>query len=45
MVARAKVTITFFIHLHTVMMREIKNVKKIMYKRKISVRLKIVRII
>ena len=44
-VARAKVTIAFFIHLHIVMMREIKNVSKIMNKRKISVRLKIVRII
>ena len=34
MVARAKVTIAFFINLHTVMMREIKNVRKIMNKRK-----------
>ena len=44
MVARAKVTIAFFIHLHIFMMREIKNVRKIMNKRKVSVRLKIVRI-
>ena len=45
MVSRAKATIAFFIRLHIVMMREIKNVRKIMNKRKISVRLKIVRII
>ena len=45
MVARPKVTIAFFIHLHNFMMREIKNVRKIRNKRKISVRLKIVRII
>ena len=45
MVAWAKVTIAFLIHLHIVMMRETKNVRKIMNKRKISVRLKIVRII
>ena len=40
LVARAKVTIVFLIHLHIVMMREIKNVRKIMNKRKISVRMK-----
>ena len=44
-VAKAKVTIVFFIHLYIVMMREIKNVRKIMNKRKISVRLKKARII
>ena len=33
-------TIAFFIHLHIVMMRDIKNVRKIMNKRKISFRLK-----
>ena len=44
-VASAKVTIAFFIHLHVAMMREIKNVRKIMNKRNISVRLKLVRII
>ena len=45
MVAGAKVTIASFIHLHIVMMREIKNLRKIMNKRKLSVRLKIVRIL
>ena len=32
-VASAKVTIAFIIHVHVVMMREIKNVRKIMNKR------------
>ena len=45
MVARAKVTIAFLIHLHNVMMRENKNVRKVMNKRKISFRLNLVRII
>ena len=44
-VARANVTIAFFTHLHIVMIRDDKNVRKIMKIRKISVLLKIVRII
>ena len=44
-VARAKVTIAFFTHLHTVMIRDDKNVRKIMNIRKISVLIKIVCII
>ena len=44
-VARANVTIAFFTHLHIVMIRYDKNVRKIMKSRKISVLLKIVRII
>ena len=43
-VANANVTIAFFIHLHIVMIRDDKNVRKIMNRRKISVLLKIVRI-
>ena len=34
MVAKAKVTIAFFIHLHIVMIRDVKNVRKIMNSRK-----------
>ena len=41
-VAKANVTIAFFIHLHIVMFRDVKNVRKIMNKRKISFRLKMV---
>ena len=44
-VARANVTIAFFIHLHIVIIRDIKIVVKIMNSKKISVLLKIVRII
>ena len=44
-VARANVTIAFFTHLHIVMIRDDKNVRKTMNSRKISVLLKIVRII
>ena len=44
-VARANVTIAFFTHLHIVMIRDDKNVRKIMKSRKMSVLLKIVRII
>ena len=44
-VARANVTIAFFTHLHIVMIRDDKNARKIMKSRKISVLLKIVRII
>ena len=44
-VARANVIIAFFTHLHIVMIRNDKNVRKIMNSRKISVLLKIVRII
>ena len=44
-VAKTNVTIAFFIPLHIVMIRDIKNVRKIMNKRKISFRLKLVRII
>ena len=44
-VARANVTIGFFTHLHIVMIRDDKNVRKIMNSRKISVLLKIDRII
>ena len=43
--ANANVTIVFFIHLHIVRIRDDKNVRKIMKSRKISVLLKIVRII
>ena len=34
-------TIAFFIHLHIVMIRDVKNVRKIMNNRKITFRLKI----
>ena len=44
-VARENVTIAFFTHLHIVMIKDDKNVRKIMKSRKISVLLKIVRII
>ena len=44
-VANANATIAFFIHLHIVRFKDDKNVRKIMNKRKISVLLKIVRII
>ena len=44
-VADANVTIAFFIHLHIVINRDDKNVRKIMSRRKITVLLKIVRII
>ena len=37
MVANANVMIAFFIHLHTVIMSDVKNVKKIMNSRKTSV--------
>ena len=42
-VAKANVMIAFFIHLHIVIMRDVKNVRKIMNSRKISVLLKMVR--
>ena len=45
MVARANVTTAFFMHLHIVLIRDVKNVRKIMNKRKISFRSKKVRII
>ena len=45
MVAKKNVTIAFFIHLHIVMMRDVKNVRKSMNSRKTSVLLKMVRII
>ena len=44
-VAKANVTIAFFTHLHIVMIRDDKNVSKIMNSKKISVLLKIVCII
>ena len=44
-VARANVMIAFFIHLHIVKMRDDKNVMKVTNNKKISVLLKIVRII
>ena len=44
-VANANVTIAFFIHFHFVIIRDVANVRKIMNRRKISVLLKIVRII
>ena len=44
-VARANVMIAFFIQLHIVKMRDDKNVKKITNYKKLSVLLKIVRII
>ena len=43
MVAKVNVMIAFFIHLHIVIMRDVKNVKKIMNIRKKSVLLKMVR--
>ena len=43
MVAKANVMTAFFIHLHIVMIRDVKNVRKIMNSRKISVLLKMVR--
>ena len=43
-VAEANVTIVFFIHLHIVMISDVKTVRKIMNIRKISFRLKMVRI-
>ena len=42
-VAEANVMIAFFIHLHFVIMRDVKIVRKIMKSRKISVLLKMVR--
>ena len=44
-VARANVMIAFFMHLHMVKMRDDRNVMKITNNKKISVLLKIVRII
>ena len=44
-VARANVMIAFFIHLHIVKMRDDRNVVKITNSKKISVLLKMVRII
>ena len=44
-VAKANVTIAFFTHLHIVIIRDDKNVMKIMNNKKASVLLKIVRII
>ena len=44
-VARANVMIAFFIHLHIVKMRDDRNVIKITNSKKISVLLKMVRII
>ena len=44
-VANANVTIAFFTHLHIVIIRDDKNVMKITNSKKISVLLKIVRII
>ena len=43
MVAKAKVMTAFFIPLHIVIIRDVKNVRKIMNSRKISVLLKMVR--
>ena len=40
MVAKANVIIAFFIHLHIVIMGDVKNVRKIMNSRKISVLLR-----
>ena len=45
MVAKANVIIVFFIHLHIVNIRDDKNVMKIINNKKVSVLLKIVRII
>ena len=45
MVAKANVMIAFFIHLHIVIMRDVKNARKVMNRRKISVLLNMVRII
>ena len=44
-VAKTNVTIAFFTHLHIVIIRDDKNVMKITNSKKISVLLKIVRII
>ena len=44
-VAKANVTIAFFTHLHIVSMRDDKNMMKIINSKKISVLLKVVRII
>ena len=44
-VAKVNVIIAFFIHLHIVKIRDDKNVRKITNSKKISVLLKIVRII
>ena len=44
-IAKANVTIAFFTHLHIVIIRDDKNVMKITNSKKISVLLKIVRII
>ena len=44
-VAKANVTIAFFTHLHIVRIRDDKNVMKITNSKKISVLLKIVRIL
>ena len=44
-VAKANVIIAFFTHLHIVMIRDDKNAIKILNSKKISVLLKIVRII
>ena len=43
-VAKAKVTVAFFTHLHIVIIRDDKNVMKITNSKKISVLLKIFRI-
>ena len=45
MVAKANVMIAFLIHLHIVIMRDVKNARKVMNRRKISVLLNMVRII
>ena len=44
-VAKANVTIAFFTHLHNVIIKDDKNVMKITKSKKISVLLKIVRMI
>ena len=44
-VAKANVTIAFFTHLHIIIIRDDENVMKIIDSKKISVLLKIVRII
>ena len=43
MVAKTNVITAFFIHLHIVIIRDVKNVRKIMNSRNISVLLKMVR--
>ena len=41
LVAKAKVTIAFFIYLHTVIIRDVKNVRNIIKRRKTTVLLNI----